>query len=204
MARKKDHTTDQVSAILLELNKQTDRGAAIIAAAVIEEILEIVILKRVRPLSNSRYESLFSGPNAVTGTLSAKIAMGFALSLYNEAGFKQLDMIREVRNKFAHRIEAITFEHPEILEIYKRYPATEAQLKAAPRDRFMLGFSSISMYLYVLCATEIRIDDLSTVLTDALRLVGLQMPNLEGLATSQDPKSQHGIGQPTDEGSQEE
>jgi len=41
MAKKKIHTPDQVSAFLEELKTQTDRGMAIVAAAVLEELVEL-------------------------------------------------------------------------------------------------------------------------------------------------------------------
>ena len=42
------YTHEQMLAIVDEIGKQTDRGAAIIAAAVIEDVLEHLIIARTR------------------------------------------------------------------------------------------------------------------------------------------------------------
>ena len=47
MTKARVHTREQISAFLTELEKQTDRGAALIAAAVLDEILEMLITARL-------------------------------------------------------------------------------------------------------------------------------------------------------------
>ena len=50
MAVKKElHSTEEIKTVFDELSKQTDRGAGIIAAAVVEELLAVVIQARLTP-----------------------------------------------------------------------------------------------------------------------------------------------------------
>ena len=109
MAKKKAHTfrTDW-RPFTVELEQQTPRGAAIVAAAVLEDLLALVIQRRLIELSSKRTEALF-GKMAPLSTFSAKIEMGFALGLYGEDGRAYLDLIRDVRNKFAHKFDPLTF-----------------------------------------------------------------------------------------------
>lgn len=110
------HSDEQINTALAELVKQPDRGAAIIAAAMIEEILETVILNRLRPLSGTKYKRLFSG-TAPLSTFAAKIDIAFAIGLINDLGYTQLNLIKDVRNRFAHEIAPLDFDHPEIKQI---------------------------------------------------------------------------------------
>jgi hypothetical protein len=61
MAKRNVHTPEQIEAFRTELEKQTDRGAAIIAAAFMEDLLTIVIQRRLVELSSDRTEALFGG-----------------------------------------------------------------------------------------------------------------------------------------------
>lgn len=80
MARKKVHTPKQVTTFLEELKNQTDRGVGVIAATVIEEILELLIQERLLELSAERHDALF-GRMRPLSTLSAKTELAFALGL---------------------------------------------------------------------------------------------------------------------------
>jgi hypothetical protein len=156
----KNHTHDQVTAVLQELEKQTDRGAGIIAAAVLEEILEIVLRKRLLKLSNRHADELF-GPMKALSSFSAKIEIGFALGLFSEAGYRHLNVIRDVRNKFAHRIAALTFDHPDIAKIIDEgiFPKPSANIKK--RDAFLGVWRVLAVLLYAENRDDIRIQSLS-------------------------------------------
>ena len=80
MAVKKElHSTEEIKTVFDELSKQTDRGAGIIAASVVEELLAVVIQARLLPLNGETRRSLFEGPNAPLSSFSAKIHLGLGL-----------------------------------------------------------------------------------------------------------------------------
>lgn len=112
------HSGEMISSVIAELEKQSDRGAGIIAASLIEEILELVILMRLRPLSSDKYRDLFKG-NSPLSTFAAKIDIAYAIGAINEVTHIQLHLIRKVRNHFAHRIDPLNFEHPEIKQLIR-------------------------------------------------------------------------------------
>ena len=76
MARAKVHTSQQITAFLAELEKQTDRGAALVAAAALDEILEMLIHARLLEVGRDRHEALF-GRGKPLDSFSSKIELGF-------------------------------------------------------------------------------------------------------------------------------
>jgi hypothetical protein len=103
MTKKHTHSTEQITAFGNELNSQTDRGAGIVAAAVVEDALAQVIRNRLVEISNVRWEALF-GRMRPLSSFSAKIELGMALGLYDDVLRRLLDMLRDVRNRFAHHM----------------------------------------------------------------------------------------------------
>jgi hypothetical protein len=77
------HTPQQVQAILDEVKSQTDRGAPIVSAAVLDDILRMLILVRFVELSAARREALFEGINAPLSSFSARIEVAFATGIFS-------------------------------------------------------------------------------------------------------------------------
>lgn len=102
-------------AIILEISKQTDRGAALIATAYLEERLTDAIkarLVRDVKLENTLFKG--SGPLA---SLSAKINMGFLLGIYEQDIRRFLHTVKDIRNAFAHRPEPMNFKTQKIKDL---------------------------------------------------------------------------------------
>jgi hypothetical protein len=64
MSTSKTHSKEQISAFLEEIKTQTDRGAAVIAAAVLDDILKQILLARFIELGTGRREALFDKPRS--------------------------------------------------------------------------------------------------------------------------------------------
>ncbi len=143
------YTSEQMQAIIDEIEKQTDRGAAIIAAAVIEDVLERLITARFVELPSKRKKALFDQSNGPLSSLSSKIELGFALGLFNEERRGSLHLIREVRNTFAHTMDPISFEDPRISKIVETRvtPKVKAYTTMSSRTKFMFTFNIIFCFL---------------------------------------------------------
>jgi hypothetical protein len=101
-------------AVIEEIERQTDRGSALVAAAFIENRLRTAIETRLDPKTNKKAITAifqFSGP---LGTFGAKIDLGHALHLYPSAVRDLLHEIRDIRNKFAHRQTPLEFDTEDI------------------------------------------------------------------------------------------
>ena len=125
-----------------EIQEQTDRGAAIIAAAFLDARLEEVILSQL-PQSGQPTDRLFSG-NAPIGSFSAKIDMVFAMGLIGLNTHRDLTLMRKIRNEFAHHFGAISFGTPSIrsqcseiwiCQTYKEYKKVSGPTD--PREQYL-------------------------------------------------------------------
>jgi hypothetical protein len=167
MSKKQLHTTQQITAFIEELKAQTDRGAVLIAAAVLDELLEMTISARLIEVGGDRHAALF-GRGKPIDSFSAKIELGFRLGLYQNPARVQFEMIRDIRNKFAHRIEPLTFSHPDIAQAI-----ISRRLKHSPegpptRDEYFGMFALLANMLYGIMAADIRIRPLSETHADHL------------------------------------
>lgn len=105
---------------LSHIRQESDRGAVLSFAAVIEERLKEVILLFL--MDNKSSVKLLDGFNAPLGTFSAKILMAHALGLISEKEFKEIQTLRKIRNRFAHSLEKIDFETNDIKSILYTLP----------------------------------------------------------------------------------
>lgn len=94
---------------------QTHIGRVLTFAAVLEEELRAALDSHMAHKSNKMSEKLYdqSGPLA---TFSAKIKVAHAFGVIPSDLAAELDKIRNIRNRFAHTREAISFQTPEIIE----------------------------------------------------------------------------------------
>jgi hypothetical protein len=105
--------------ILTEIEQQTDRGAAILAVAFLDDGLLQAIKARLVP--NVVVENrLFKG-TAPLASFSAKIDLGHLLGLYTEERRRDFHRVREVRNEFAHRAKPVTFESQRIKDLIDNF-----------------------------------------------------------------------------------
>jgi hypothetical protein len=98
---------------LLEIEAQAnaennDRGAAILAATNLENALSYAIEAKLKP-SESQYDELF-GMGGPVGTFSNKIILAHALGLFGPDTRHNLELVRSIRNTFAHARIPVVFE----------------------------------------------------------------------------------------------
>ncbi len=102
----KDFSTDPYYARLREFldasRSESDRGRALIAASLIEEMLEEII--RAFLLKERSVERLFTGANPPLSTLSAKASTCRAMALISIVEFRDIEVVRKIRNAFAHNV----------------------------------------------------------------------------------------------------
>lgn len=104
-------------AFLDEFNKETARGAALTAAAMLDDILEKVL--KAFLIEGKSAEAILEGFNAPLGTLSARGAAAHAMGLISEREYAELEIIRKIRNEFAHSVH-VSFETDKVVSLCKR------------------------------------------------------------------------------------
>jgi len=127
----------ELSEFLSEFNKESDRGAALNAAAVLDDWLGKILMEFLA--RNKSSEALLSGFNAPLGTFSGKAAAAHALGLIQDNEFEEISIIRKVRNEFGHKWQGVSFESQKISDLVKNLPwlgPAEFERESNARQRF--------------------------------------------------------------------
>ena len=103
----KEQDVKSISEFLKDFQAETDRGAALVGAAMVESRLER-ILRMLFQKSRSA-KDLLEGANAPLGTFNSKTIICHALGLITDKERDEINSIRKIRNKFAHTLEKINF-----------------------------------------------------------------------------------------------
>jgi DNA-binding MltR family transcriptional regulator len=156
-------------AIIEEIEKQTDRGAAIIGAALVDDVLARAILGKFISLSSTKKKALFGGSGPL-GTYQAKIDLAYALGLLTDAMATDFKLIGSVRNKFAHRPTAIGFSDKDIADLCSNLKTgqidKEEDWVKEPRNMYIAACTTL---VAVLTLIEVdRIDEETMVLERSL------------------------------------
>ncbi|TPL51621.1 hypothetical protein FJ957_08575 [Mesorhizobium sp. B2-4-6] len=106
-------TDGEFDEILLEMGNGSDRSAAILGASYVETVLRQCLFHRLVSMSVTDARKLV-GHAGPLGSFSQTIEMGFALGLYGQVVRKDLHLIREVRNIFAHRFLPVSFSDTDV------------------------------------------------------------------------------------------
>lgn len=102
----------ELEAAIAEFHGASDRVAAVMGAALVEENLAQAITASLENADGAK--ALFQGMGAPLQSLKAKSLAGYALGLFNKKVERDLDTIREIRNQFAHALMSIDFSNPDI------------------------------------------------------------------------------------------
>jgi mannitol operon repressor len=93
-----------------ELN-ESPRGKVLISTDYLEQMLKEILSSFL--LKDRVVEDLFEGGNAPLGTFSSRSKLAFTLGLISEIEFQDIDLIRRIRNDFAHDVKA-SFENDAV------------------------------------------------------------------------------------------
>ncbi|MER9914013.1 hypothetical protein NKJ71_25640 [Mesorhizobium sp. M0050] len=103
-----------------DLDNESDRGAIILAATNVEDMLELRILEKLPTLQvdETARKSVFEQDGPVS-TFSRKILMAYSMGIIDKPYRKLIDLVREIRNACAHSRQPISLEVPELREACK-------------------------------------------------------------------------------------
>jgi DNA-binding MltR family transcriptional regulator len=116
MALKFDKAGEQELLLLFlnQLDKESDRGCALVAAGYLEDQLKKVLQARMVKHTGPA-EEIFEGHEALA-TFSAKIKVAYLLGIVSHEVYSDLNRIRDIRNAFAHNLEIDSFAHASVVE----------------------------------------------------------------------------------------
>ena len=130
-------------AFLKDFRKETDRGAVLAAAAVLDDLLERTLLAFF--VQNDSAKALVVGFNAPLGTFASRTAAAHAMGILKDSEKNECDLIRKVRNEFAHKLKA-SFKDDKIKSycMALRYTVLD---DPDPRSRFMQSAESVLLWM---------------------------------------------------------
>lgn len=149
-----------------EINVKSDRSLIIISAAILDTQLANLLDKFLidKP---KKQEKIFNN-NAPLATFSAKISLCYYLGIISEYEYRTLEIIRKIRNIFAHKIEIKKISDDQSLidlcsslEIPEGYnllldQATKVTItKEIYTTKYIKSFKNLTMYL------DYRINEIS-------------------------------------------
>ena len=94
--------------LLKNTSKESDRGLVLSMSAFMEESLGLVLKKYLKDVPATT--ELIEGFNAPLGTFSARTKLAYSLGLISEKQHKDINLIRKIRNEFAHKWHVTSLE----------------------------------------------------------------------------------------------
>jgi mannitol operon repressor len=139
-AHKTEPEIEQLGKFLASFNKESDRGAALVAASMLDDRLEQILIGFF--VESSAAKDLLSGFNAPLGTFSSRASAATALGLIQENEFKEITVVRKIRNEFGHGWEPLTFESESVAVHARKLPwRGPAEFEATSTNRSRFNFA---------------------------------------------------------------
>jgi len=133
----------RLSDLIGSVGAESERGMAVLVAAELDRVLELLLKAYFEP--GKHCKNLFEGGTPPLGSFSAKIDLARALCLITEEEWADLQVIRRIRNDFAHRPN-VKFEDAKIASWASRFvdaKAGKGGAEVAFKDRAIDLISSL-------------------------------------------------------------
>jgi hypothetical protein len=142
-----------------DLQKETDRGAALVGAAFVDNVLESML--RAFFVDDAKVVNELLKPAGAAGTLSARIDLAYCMGLMGKREYKDLGIIRRIRNEFAHLDRPVSFRMQGAKSL--------CQQLVTPKVLGMEGYSNRDRFITTVVVTAVRL--LSTAMPLKHRVV---------------------------------
>ena len=120
-----------------EFHKESDRGSALVAASMLDERLHEIIGSFL--VDEPASHDLLVGFNAPLGSFAARASAAHALGLIEENEYREITLIRKIRNEFSHAWQPLSFESGRVADLCRQLPwfgPAEHEAGATLRARF--------------------------------------------------------------------
>ncbi len=96
------------------LTKETPRGCALVAGALLDErLLKLVQARMIARATANKFDSFFEGHGPLA-TFASRTHLAYLLGFIADNVYQDLCVIRDIRNRFAHSPEDIDFNEDKI------------------------------------------------------------------------------------------
>lgn len=130
--------------------EKSDRGMVIVATAYLDLLLRGMLEKAMRQ-DDEILDTLFAN-NGALRDFSVRIKLAYALNLIGPGAYADLNILRDIRNAFAHSAHYLSFQNSDVAAMCQRlwYPLTPVikyanrQKPTEPKDIFLLAVEMLS------------------------------------------------------------
>ena len=116
---------------LSAISRESDRGAVLVAAALLDEGLQVALKRKMVPISDGD-DPLFDGAYSPLRSFSAKIETAFRLGLITHRTKQMLNQFRKLRNDFAHGANAVSLGEQSVKnrlkEMFEQMPQIQKMI----------------------------------------------------------------------------
>lgn len=133
-----------------EFADESDRACVILAVAVLDESLKILLKTNLAPFSGSE-DPLLDGSYAPLSSFKAKVDFAHRLGLLSTQFVRDLHIIRRIRNAFAHNLHGCSFGDYSVKNrlteltrssgINEKFPKTRKRFPSGPKGDFQITIS---------------------------------------------------------------
>jgi hypothetical protein len=115
-----------------EFAMHTERGAALSAAAKVDESLGAAL--KAQLLKSDLKTMMFkeSGPLGAFGT---RVRLAYLTGLVSKMVFQEMETVKDIRNMFAHRGDIENFEHSDVEKLFSKLTLLDLVLRAEHPNR---------------------------------------------------------------------
>jgi hypothetical protein len=97
--------------------EHNDRGACILISSNVENALQSAIEQSLGEMTEDLFVALFESNGGPASSFSNQINLAFALKIIGPRTYANVNILRHVRNAFAHAKVPIRFDTPEVKDI---------------------------------------------------------------------------------------
>jgi mannitol operon repressor len=123
-----------LATFLQRFYKESDRGAALLAGSMLDEIALRIL--RAFLIEQPESEKLLEGFNAPLGSFNARLVAAYSLGLIETEEYNQANTVRKVRNEFAHGWGDLAFEDAKVAALVELLPRESREASTTARYRF--------------------------------------------------------------------
>ncbi|MDN7899788.1 MltR family transcriptional regulator [Burkholderia cepacia] len=144
------YSLDKLNRFMDTIQEQDDQAMVLSLATFLEDTLGRLLLAYFRSCKATK--DLVEGFNAPLGTFGSRIKSVYAFGLVTDDQFKDMEILRKVRNHFAHNWEDISFERNDIQALIGQlsgYTVDHKPIEGGPREKLLGTLSTCCMELQV-------------------------------------------------------
>ena len=178
-----DNSLHNLNRFMRIVRKQDDYAMVLSLATFIEDTLGRLLLAYFRDCKATR--ELIDGFNAPLGTLSSRIKASYSFGLTTEDQFKDMEILRKIRNRHAHNWEGISLGESDIKALIGQlsgYTFHQKPLVGGERERLLETMTTVCMELQIFVS---RLEDGKTAKAPD---IGFRLTTLKPIET---PRARH-------------